>query len=152
MAAPGRRRPLGLVLPGVLVREAEHVSVAQGIPHQPGRLGRGTGRQLTAALPLGIHRGGGIAGLVPPPHRHHRGVRAGVPVLASLRCGRCRGSGAVGGGLAGLGALAGVRGALLPADLGRPGIDGDQAADQVQQQRQQLGIRPGLQPGRAGGA
>ena len=36
-------------------------------------------RPLAAAAPLGVHRGGGIAGLIPPPHRHHRGVRAGVP-------------------------------------------------------------------------
>jgi hypothetical protein len=45
-----------------------------------------------------------------------------------------------------------VRRALLTAHLGRPGINGDQAADQVQQQRQQFGVRPRLQPGRAGGA
>ena len=50
------------------------------------------------------------------------------------------------------GELSTVRRALLPAHPGRPVIDGDQAADQVQQQRQQLGVRPGLQAGRAGGA
>ena len=110
-------------------------------------------RPLTAAAPLGIHCGGGIAGLIPPPHRHYRSVRAGVPVvLACRRSGRCPGGGPVGGSLVGPGGFAGVRGALLAAHLGRPGIDGDQAADQVQQQRQQFGIRPGPQPGRAGGA
>jgi hypothetical protein len=78
MAAPGWR-PLGLVPRRVLVREAEHAPVAEGIPHQRGRLGPGTGRQLTAALPLGIHCGGGIAGLTPVPSAPETCTRSSAP-------------------------------------------------------------------------
>ena len=118
----------------------------------------GAGCFLAPALALRVDGVVGVAGPVRPARaRRVRTVLPGLGVPGGGRgsgagTGRLRAGGTVGGGLAALDALAGQRGPLGLGQLRRPRIHGDQATDQVQQQRQQLGVRARGQAGRACGA
>ena len=117
-----------------------------------GGLGGGGGGPPPRGGALGIRVGGGRPGRLGPAglaaqwgnprlaRRHGRGLSSGP--------GRRRGP--VGLRRLRLGDFPGVPGALGLCHLGRPPADRDACPDQVQHDGQQLGIRPWLQPARAG--
>ena len=111
---------------------------AGGAPPAGGGAGHKGGRGC--AGPVGAGRARAAGGNTRLARRHGRGLSSGP--------GRRRGP--VGLRRLRLGDFPGVPGALGLCHLGRPPADRDACPDQVQHDGQQLGIRPWLQPARAG--